>query len=322
MQKYVNWCQDENGKALPGVTIAVYVHGTSNLAAIYSDTGEPPTPKGNPFLTEEDGSFTFYAANGRYDIRRSKSGYVFDDSDLEDVMLFDTLAHASNPSAHHTKTGDNEVFGLLAAGPTADRPLPGIEGRLYYSTDRGVIERDDGSAWIEVAGLPSGTSGQTLRHDGTKWVASSVLVNTGTNVGIGTTTPGRTLSVVGSWGGNVVVNNQTRTSNATITIPDTALAYRLTQNSGTTDASITVTFDITGLPDTDGTFAFISAKAQKGATSGSRSTSIVVKVNGNQVARVYTGATTSAKTQIENFLILRTDGVWRLASDISFNDTT
>jgi hypothetical protein len=39
------------------------------------------------------------------------------------------------------------------------------------------------------AGLPSGTSGQTLRHDGANWIANGFLFNNGTSIGIGTTTP-------------------------------------------------------------------------------------------------------------------------------------
>jgi hypothetical protein len=39
------------------------------------------------------------------------------------------------------------------------------------------------------AAIPIGTSGQTLRHDGTSWVANDFLYNNGTNIGIGTTTP-------------------------------------------------------------------------------------------------------------------------------------
>lgn len=34
-------------------------------------------------------------------------------------------------------------------------------------------------------GLPAGTSGQTLRHDGTTWVSSGLLLNNGTGLGIG-----------------------------------------------------------------------------------------------------------------------------------------
>jgi len=45
-------------------------------------------------------------------------------------------------------------------------------------------------------GVGAGSSGQTLRHDGTSWVASSLLYNNGTNVGIGTTNPQRKLHIV------------------------------------------------------------------------------------------------------------------------------
>jgi len=48
-------------------------------------------------------------------------------------------------------------------------------------------------------GVGAGSSGQTLRHDGTSWVGSSLLYNNGTNVGIGTTSPGtyKRLDIVG-----------------------------------------------------------------------------------------------------------------------------
>jgi len=44
----------------------------------------------------------------------------------------------------------------------------------------------------------SGTSGQTLRHNGTTWVANSILYNDGTNVGIGNTSPMAKLAVGGA----------------------------------------------------------------------------------------------------------------------------
>jgi len=50
-------------------------------------------------------------------------------------------------------------------------------------------------SWAAVSSLPSGTSGQTLRHNGTNWVANSVLYNNGTNVGIGTSAPGDQLEI-------------------------------------------------------------------------------------------------------------------------------
>ena len=45
--------------------------------------------------------------------------------------------------------------------------------------------------------LPSGTAGQTLRHDGTNWIANSFLYNTGSAIGIGTTSTLATLTVAG-----------------------------------------------------------------------------------------------------------------------------
>ena len=39
------------------------------------------------------------------------------------------------------------------------------------------------------SGLPSGSSGNTLRHNGSTWIANSMFYNDGTNIGIGTTSP-------------------------------------------------------------------------------------------------------------------------------------
>ena len=68
--------------------------------------------------------------------------------------------------------------------------------------------KDDSSSWVEFEApegpqgpqgpegpLVAGISGQTLRHDGTTWVANSMLYNNGTNIGIGTTAPDKILTV-------------------------------------------------------------------------------------------------------------------------------
>jgi len=47
--------------------------------------------------------------------------------------------------------------------------------------------------------LPAGTSGQTMRHDGTDWVANSNLFNNGTGIGMGTTSiPAESRLVLGA----------------------------------------------------------------------------------------------------------------------------
>jgi hypothetical protein len=60
----------------------------------------------------------------------------------------------------------------------------------------------DGSVWksftaVGGSGLPSGTSGQTLRHDGASWVSTSNLFNDGTNIGIGILSPSSRLHIYG-----------------------------------------------------------------------------------------------------------------------------
>ncbi|HNW70948.1 MAG TPA: hypothetical protein PKI01_11130 [Bacteroidales bacterium] len=51
--------------------------------------------------------------------------------------------------------------------------------------------------YAETSGdLPDGTDGQTLRNDGTGWVADTMITNNGYNVGIGSTTPSYKLDVL------------------------------------------------------------------------------------------------------------------------------
>lgn len=82
-------------------------------------------------------------------------------------------------------------------------PISGTKpvGLLVYNNGGSVGDNGfyywTGGAWTPIAssGLPAGTSGQTMRHDGSDWVANSNLYNDGSSVGIGTDSPNATLSV-------------------------------------------------------------------------------------------------------------------------------
>lgn len=59
----------------PSCTVTVYNTGTVTLATIYSDNAITPTPLANPFTAAANGSWTFYAANGQYDVVLSGGGF-------------------------------------------------------------------------------------------------------------------------------------------------------------------------------------------------------------------------------------------------------
>lgn len=62
-------------------------------------------------------------------------------------------------------TGDPKAHHSFAYGDTASKPVPGYAGRLYFNTDTGILEYDDGvpdaAAWHDLTSsrdiIPSGT---------------------------------------------------------------------------------------------------------------------------------------------------------------------
>jgi hypothetical protein len=70
--------------------------------------------------------------------------------------------------------------------------IPGL-GKLLESDATGLATWVDKSASF----LPLGSNGSTLRHNGTAWVSSGNIFNTGASVGIGTGTPGYLLDING-----------------------------------------------------------------------------------------------------------------------------
>ncbi len=85
------------------------------------------------------------------------------------------------------KTG-NVGIGTTAPGQKLD-VVGNIRGTQL------CIGTDCRSSWPSGGSLPIGVAGQTLRHDGTNWIANSVLFNSGTDIGIGTTAPDSKLQI-------------------------------------------------------------------------------------------------------------------------------
>ena len=80
-------------------TINVYAAGTANLSTIYSDTAG--TAESNPFNTDANGRFSFYADPGEYDVKVSGAGITT--YTLEDVTI---LAPSSNVIRTEPTTGE------------------------------------------------------------------------------------------------------------------------------------------------------------------------------------------------------------------------
>jgi hypothetical protein len=88
MEQYTEVLRDQYGRAITGATVTVKNAGSAVVSTIYSDNGS--TAKANPFLTNAlDGSYSFYASNGVYDITFSYPGVTFDASRTRRISLFD-----------------------------------------------------------------------------------------------------------------------------------------------------------------------------------------------------------------------------------------
>lgn len=86
MQKFFGVVQDASGNTLSSATITVNI-ASGGAASIFSDNAY--TVQANPFTNQTDGTYQFFAANGRYDIVITKTGYTFVAADTADNVVYD-----------------------------------------------------------------------------------------------------------------------------------------------------------------------------------------------------------------------------------------
>ncbi len=182
---YQSVIRDSNNDLVINTAVGVQISilQTSSIgAAVYVETHSVSTNV-NGLLSLEVGGGSVVSGTFSTIAWGSDSYYVKSETDPTGGTTYTitgTQQLMSVPYALYAETsGSGGAQG--ATGPQGPSGADGIDG-------------NDGATGA-TGPLVSGTSGQTLRHNGSDWVATSNLYNAGTNVGIGTTAPASQLEI-------------------------------------------------------------------------------------------------------------------------------
>lgn len=197
---------------------------------------------------------------------------------------------------------------------------------------------DTGENALDLTGAPVNTATVALMQLGPDIAAGDTTTNGGTYLGINepSTLAGSVADFVEFENNGVSKFNVNSTGNITSaggiaaggynpgqfsdtttpvthTVTQNALTYNLSSTSGTTAANISTTFNITGLPTTDGTVAFITLTCAKGAASGTRTHTCVAQIGGVAVTQTLSASSNGTVVTItHSFTVARIGGVWAI----------
>jgi len=132
----------------------------------------------------------------------AQTGLLVYDTTLNNFFYWDgtmwVMAIGPQGPTGATGTGINGVTGPTGATGASGIGLTGSIGPTGPTGVTGTGLTGATGATGATGPLVAGTLGQTLRYDGTSWVANSNIYNDGTNVGIGTSSPVCRLQVNGA----------------------------------------------------------------------------------------------------------------------------
>ncbi len=138
----------------------------------------------------------------RTSILSPATGLMIYDTDFNQFWYFDGTSWVSaiGPVGPTGVTGADGANGVTGnTGATGVTGVTGVTGNTGNIGATGATGQTGAIGPTGATGpLVSGTSGQTLRHDGSTWVSNSILFNNGTNVGISSTSPTEKLDVTGN----------------------------------------------------------------------------------------------------------------------------
>jgi len=116
------------------------------------------------------------------------------------------------------------------------------------------------------------------------------------------------ITINGSLSGLTDVDTETTTGTNSYTETSADTGYYLTSSVGNT--TTTDTFNITGVPNTEGTIVFIGSQAIR--STGTAIVTTNVQINGTQISTVATTSTSGAQTVKENYIAMYINGGWRI----------
>jgi hypothetical protein len=145
---------DAGGNPMAGVVVTVKKAGTAVNATLYADNGI--TTKSNGFTNDSDGTFEYYAPNGRYDEVYTKSGVVFTADNSTDLILYDPADDSAATvfrcdffstylatldfiiDGHHWRVGGGSPARTIGSAPYRGGWMEilesgGVQGSLYLS---------------------------------------------------------------------------------------------------------------------------------------------------------------------------------------------
>lgn len=124
MSSHIGVARDSEGNAVASVEVTVYENGTATPASIFSDEGLG-TPLANPFTSDADGVYQFYAASDLYDIELSKTG--FDTIKYENVPVGFGVPSSRTINATSPVRIDGGASADLSADRTLSLDLPSLD---------------------------------------------------------------------------------------------------------------------------------------------------------------------------------------------------
>jgi len=149
MQKYQDNIIGRNGTALAavnGASVLVTLAGTVTVATIYSDNGVTVMP--NPIMTDANGYFEFYAADGAYDL------YVNGQLTYTDVLVIDSVVNDADVQAELAARPTSAALATSTAAATVGATSGNVQSSLDARPTAAQLTATDGATKI---GTPSGS---------------------------------------------------------------------------------------------------------------------------------------------------------------------